>query len=179
MVDRETIGALLRKRGYSDFRWISGVDLEVRQWVRLKCMFGCDSYGRRGSCPPHVPSLAECKELFSEYQDVAVIRITAKFDNPDDRKEWSRQKNLDLVKLEREVFLAGCEKVFLLIMDECRVCTDCPGARLDCRHPKLARPSPEALGVDVFSTVRPLGYPIEVLTDYRQEMNRYAFLLVA
>ena len=32
--------------------------------------------------------------------------------------------------------------------------------------------------MDVFATVRKLGYPIEVLIDYDQAMNRYAFLLV-
>jgi hypothetical protein len=34
------------------------------------------------------------------------------------------------------------------------------------------------MAVDVFSTVRSMGYPIEVLSDYRQTMNRYAFLLI-
>jgi predicted metal-binding protein len=42
----------------------------------------------------------------------------------------------------------------------------------------MARPCPEALAVDVFSTVRRAGFPIEVLTEYNQEMNRYALLLV-
>jgi predicted metal-binding protein len=42
----------------------------------------------------------------------------------------------------------------------------------------MSRPCPEALGVDVFSTVRNAGFPIEVLTGFDQEMNRYAFLLV-
>jgi hypothetical protein len=36
----------------------------------------------------------------------------------------------------------------------------------------------EALAVDVFSTVRKYGFPIEVLSDFSQAMNRYAFLLV-
>jgi len=34
------------------------------------------------------------------------------------------------------------------------------------------------MAVDVFETVRKIGYPIEVLYDYSQEMNRYAFLLI-
>jgi len=34
------------------------------------------------------------------------------------------------------------------------------------------------MAVDVFTTVRNIGYPIEVLYDYSQEMNRYAFLLI-
>jgi len=32
--------------------------------------------------------------------------------------------------------------------------------------------------MDVYSTVRKLGYPNDVLSDYKQEMNRYAFLLI-
>jgi hypothetical protein len=32
--------------------------------------------------------------------------------------------------------------------------------------------------MDVYTTVRKLGYPINVLSDYKQEMNRYAFLLI-
>lgn len=43
---------------------------------------------------------------------------------------------------------------------------------------QLSRPCLEALGVDVFATARKLGYPIEVLTDYKQEMNRYSFLMI-
>jgi predicted metal-binding protein len=52
------------------------------------------------------------------------------------------------------------------------------GARSECKEPRSARPTPEAMAVDVFSTVRKIGYPIEVLSDYRQAMNRYAFLMI-
>jgi predicted metal-binding protein len=80
--------------------------------------------------------------------------------------------------LEREVFLAGNQKAFLLNMDSCHLCDECISDRGDCLHPKSARPTPEAMAVDVFSTVKKVGYPIEVLTDYSQAMNRYAFLMV-
>ena len=82
------------------------------------------------------------------------------------------------MKLEREVFLAGYEKVFLLYMDSCYICTDCTGTREACKSPRSARPSPEAMAMDVFSTVREYGYPIEVLVDNSQAMNRYAFLMI-
>ena len=44
--------------------------------------------------------------------------------------------------------------------------------------PEQARPTPEALGVDVFATMSRLGYPLQVLRDYDQPMDRYAFLLI-
>jgi len=68
--------------------------------------------------------------------------------------------------------------MFLLFMDSCHLCNECPGGRTECNNPRSARPSPEGMGIDVFTTVRQAGYPIQVLNDYGQAMNRYAFLLV-
>ena len=178
MIDKQSIETLARKHGFPECRWISGDDVHVCQWVRLKCMFGCDSYGKKGCCPPAVPSVSECKDLFAEFNHILILQITEKLRDPNDREEWSRKKNLALLPLEREIFLAGHHKAFLLFMDECRLCNDCLATRADCRNPSMARPSAEALGVDVFSTVRTAGFPIEVLTECDQEMNRYAFLLV-
>jgi len=178
VIDRQAIEALARKHGFSDFRWIAGKDVQVRRWVRLKCMFGCDSYGKNACCPPEVPSVDECRELFSEYDHILILRISVKLDDPNEKKEWSRRKNLELLPLERDVFLSGRHKALLLFMDECRLCEECPGTRRECRKPLTARPSAEALAVDVFSTVRSAGFPIEVLTGFDQQMHRYAFLLV-
>ena len=177
-MDHGKIESAIRENGYDDFKWVSGKDVVVSQWPRFKCTFGCSSYGKKGTCPPSVPSIEECQRFFGEYEEIAVIHLKKKLDDPEDRKEWSRKNNLNLLTLERAAFLLGHRKAFLLFMDECRICEECPGNRLDCKNPAMARPSPEALGVDVFATVRKLGYPIEVLTDYTQEMNRYSFLLV-
>jgi predicted metal-binding protein len=177
-MDFEKIESIIRENGYDDFKWIPGSDIVVNQWVRFKCMFGCDSYGQKGSCPPSVPSIEECREFFNEYNRIAVIHLMKKVAAPEDRKAWSRKTNLDLLKLEKAAFLSGYYKAFLLFMDECRICKECPGSRVDCKNLLLARPCPEALGVDVFATVRRLGYPIEVLTEYTQEMHRYSFLML-
>jgi predicted metal-binding protein len=178
MIDKVAIESIALKHGCEDFRWISGRDVQVCQWVRLKCMFGCGSYGKRGGCPPAVPSISECRELFTEYEHILVLQIVVKLDDPNDREEWSRKMNLSLLPIEGEAFLIGHQKAFLLFMDECRLCNECPGTREECRNLAMSRPCPEALGVDVFSTVRNAGFPIEVLTGFDQEMNRYAFLLV-
>lgn len=41
-----------------------------------------------------------------------------------------------------------------------------------------ARPTLEAYWVDVFTTARKFGYPIEVLKNTSRETNRYGLLLV-
>ena len=177
-MDLTHIESIIRENGYEDFRWISGKDVVVSQWPRFKCIYGCPTYGKCGSCPPSAPPIDECREFFNEYEQIAVIHLKKHFENPEDRKEWSRKTNINLLKLEKAAFLAGNQKAFLLFMDECRICEECPGTRIECKNLHLSRPCPEGLGVDVFSTVRKIGYPIEVLKDYKQEMNRYSFLMV-
>jgi predicted metal-binding protein len=83
-----------------------------------------------------------------------------------------------LLELERAIFLAGYQKAFMLTVDQCQLCTECTQNLEICHHPKPARPTIEAFAVDVFSTARNVGYPIQVLTDPTDTMNRYAILMV-
>ncbi len=176
--DYSKLEALFASLNFTDYRWIKADQIEVAHWVRFKCRFGCTSYGKKGSCPPQVPSVEECRAFFSEYEDAVIFHFAKKVDKPEDRVPWSRAVSKELLKLERETFWAGYHKAFVLFMDECRLCDKCTGSREACVHKDDARPGPESLAVDVFSTVRRAGYPIEVLSDYAQEMNRYAFLMV-
>ena len=178
MKTHRRLEALFARHGFTDFKWIKGEDIVVSQWVRMKCIYGCSGYGRNASCPPNVPSVPECREFFNEYSAVAVFHFEKSVKKPGDRRPWARRVNQALLKLEREVFLSGHKKAFLLYMDTCHICAECAGTREQCKSPKAARPTPEALAMDVFSTVAQCGYPIEVLSEYTQPMNRYAFLLI-
>jgi predicted metal-binding protein len=170
--------ALFTETGLTDFKWIDPRHIIVSEWVRMKCTYGCKSYGKNATCPPNMPPVPDCRRFFDEYQTGVIFHFEKAVDKPEDRHAWSRKTNLELLKLERAVFLAGYQKAFLLFMDSCSLCADCTGKKEDCRNPQSARPSPESMAIDVFSTVRGYGFPIQVLSDYNQAMNRYAFLLV-
>jgi predicted metal-binding protein len=169
---------LITTHGHTDFKWINPRDVIVAEWVRMKCNFGCKNYGRNACCPPNVPSVEECRRFFDSYATSVLFHFARKVPRPEARHAWTRGVTRGLLTLEREIFLAGYYKVFLLPMDSCSLCATCPGVRERCKQPALARPSPEAMAVDVYATVRQYGYPIEVLRDYSQAMNRYAFLLI-
>ncbi len=178
MSDQKKLEAMFAQHGYTDFRWIDPKAILVAEWVRMKCTFGCGEFGRNASCPPSVPPVEQCRNFFQEYTRGAVFHFEKAVDAPEDRHEWTRGVNTALLGLERSVFVAGYEKAFLLFMDSCGMCNKCAGTRGECYNPRSARPTPEAMAVDVFSTVRKIGYALEVLADYRQVMNRYAFLLI-
>lgn len=178
MATRNDLESKFLKSGFSDFKWIDPKKIIVSQWVRMKCTFGCPEYGRNASCPPNTPSVPECEKFLQEYKEAVVFRFPKKVDKPEDRHAWTKKVNLSLLGLEREVFLSGHRKAFLLVMDSCGLCEQCTADRKTCKQPRLSRPTPEALAIDVFATVRQIGYPIEVLRDYAETMNRYAIMLI-
>ncbi len=42
---REKAEALLNAHGVDDYTWIDPRHIISAQWVRMKCMYGCSSYG--------------------------------------------------------------------------------------------------------------------------------------
>lgn len=176
-MDNPEINKMVKSFGFHDYKWIDAKDIVVANWVRIKCMFGCESYGAKASCPPQVPSVEECKAFFREYQHAILFHSKKRLDEPDLRGKWSNEINAQLVKLEREVFLSGYPKAFVLFIDECHFCYECALARTECHHKKESRPCLEAFGVDVFATALKYNYTIEVLKD-GDEMNRFAILLI-
>jgi len=178
MSTREHLEKLFTKHEFEDFKWIDPGKIVVSHWVRMKCMFGCPDYGKNACCPPNTPSVDDSAKFFREYSEGVVFHFEKKMEKPEERHEWSKGVNERLLKLEREVFLANNPKTFLLFMDSCYLCKECAGTRIDCKNKRHARPAPEAMSVDVFSTMRQLGYSIDVLQDYTKTMNRYALLLI-
>ena len=161
-----------------DYKFIDPQKIIVAQWVRMKCLFGCGEYGKNACCPPNVPSILECERFFREYSSAVIFHFKKTVDKPEDRFKWTREVNLKLSKLEREVFISGFERAFMLFMDSCSFCEECTGKRENCKQPRISRPGPEAMGVDVYSTVRQFGFHIEVRSDFSQQMDRYAFFMV-
>lgn len=174
----ERLETLFAEHGYQDFKWIDPARIAVAQWVRVKCMYGCPNYGRKASCPPNVPSIPECERFFREYSRIAVFHLCEAFDPPKERFAWYKKETARFAKLERAVFLAGFERTFGLSFAGCGLCGECEARRDSCKHPEVARPAPEAFGMDVYSTVRSAGYPIQVRTEKTQAMDRYTFLMV-
>ena len=173
--DYSKILKMVRSIGASDAKVIRSSQVVVRDWVRLKCRFGCDDYGKRLTCPPFSPSPDEFRRVLAEYKWAVLL----KFDAIPSKKQTLAYENSihDLVvKMEREVFLKGYYAAFGLAAGPCPHCKECD--LKDCKHPYIARPSMEGCGVDVFATVRNAGYDIRVVQDENEKPTFYALLLL-
>ncbi|MGQ9628761.1 MAG: DUF2284 domain-containing protein [bacterium] len=150
--------------GAREAKVISSKTIVTAEWVRLKCQFGCDGYGRRLTCPPYSPTPEQTKRMISHYECGLLIH----------GDEYTDIRSI-VSTLEREIFLDGYHKAFGMGAGPCDLCDKCPKF---CRYSDRARPSMEACGIDVFSTVRNNGFPIEVLKTSDCKPDYYGIVFI-
>jgi predicted metal-binding protein len=165
--DDELYDAARRKPGVKDVRIISPSDVVTAAWVNLKCQFGCDGYGQCLVCPPFTPTPKQMRIVLDCYHRAILIHFGPR----------AAVKTV-VAGLERDIFLSGAWKAFGLGAGPCYFCRRCPVEEGQCRHTERARPSMEACGIDVFSTAKKAGFPIEVVRTRRQCPNYYGLILV-
>ena len=176
-MSKSKIEPLLHSRGFTDYKWLNPQkDIVLAHWVRFKCMFGCNEYGQCGSCPPAVPPVDECHKMIREYQNALMLHFAIQSQTRDEK----HQMIANLLSLEHEIFLMGYYKAFLLPHHSCDYCEKCVAGvnRIKCVDKSKARPSSDAMGIDVFQTARDAGYSIDVITGSDAITNRFSFIFI-
>ncbi len=149
----ELLAAHAKRSGFSFARVIEAGEIEIEPWVRLKCRFGCDRYGRSLCCPPASPDEREMSAVISSYRYALLVEGTPP----------SGLFHEQMLALERAVFLEGYADALAFGAGPCPVCAACPQGG-PCRFPQKARPSLEACGVDVYRTASNAGLSLNPVT---------------
>jgi predicted metal-binding protein len=134
----------------------------------LKCMFGCNDWGKGHTCPSRPGSLMpwEFKEIFLSYSWGIIIHST-------DKKAAQEAS----FALESQAFVDGY--YFAFSLSDCALCHECAGFKdKPCVNPKKARPAFHSVGIDVFKTVRKFNLPLETLKDQSQTQNWFSAVFI-
>jgi len=153
-----------KELGAKEARAIPVKTIVVAEWVRMKCQFGCDGFGQSLTCLPYSPVPELTRRMLTYYKYALLVH----------GDEYSDIHSL-IPGLEREIFLDGYFKAFGMGAGPCNLCAKC--AKF-CRHPDKTRPSMEACGIDVYTTVRSNGFPIKVLNTPGCKGNYYGIVLI-
>jgi predicted metal-binding protein len=186
-----------KKLGAIDAKAIKSSDIIVDPRVNLKCRVPiCGFYGNSFMCPPHVMSASEFQEIVSRYSYAVIIQdvksftddITQKSDDfAQVFKDKDYQKSLLLAakefsevinKIESMCFGFGYRFAAGFCAGPCGLCDECAvkNPKEACRHPFKARPSMEAVGIDVFNTVERAGFKADPPT--MDKVTIYGMVLV-
>jgi predicted metal-binding protein len=158
---------------------IDPASVATAPWVRLKCKYGCEMYGRGYCCPPETPTPEQTREILDCYQRAVLFHYQAKKKGDESRRKERRAFVDALVELEGVMFKDGYYKAFVLVSGPCRLCEQCAKSKsLPCNFGSRARPSMESCGIDVYQTAWNNGFPIQPLRHKGETQNLYCLMLV-
>jgi predicted metal-binding protein len=146
--------------GVHEAKMIPVGNVVTAEWVRLKCQFGCSGFGKRLCCPPNTPTPEQMKRVLAGYKTALIYGYTC---TPSGYEAKRLRMQRLVPAIERTMFLDGHYKAFGLMAGPCRLCKVC-NLEGRCRHSKLARPSMESCGIDVYATARNSGIKLDVVT---------------
>jgi predicted metal-binding protein len=154
---------------------ISVSSIVIDERVRLKCLVPlCDKYDHNLMCPPNLPSVAEFRKSLKRYSKALFVQLALKKKGEISKAEI-RRYGLWLHKiihqLERRALFSGYPLAAGLIGGSCKLCRKCVGPAGSCRHPLMARPSIEGMGVDVIKTAKKIGLPFDFSSPDRLFWN--------
>ena len=166
--------------GASEAVAMSVDDVVVDERTGLKCMVPlCSSYGVNLMCPPNLPPISKFREILSCYHSAILIMFAIPLSGVSEESVEVNQEPLEapteeelsiiqdaqrklheiIGRIESLCFAAGYRFATGLIGGACCLCDECVGVSsgLPCRHPFKARPSMDAVGIDVVATVQKAG----------------------
>ena len=165
---------------------LPAVAVVVDERVNLKCRVPlCSGYGHNLMCPPAVMPADETRGVLRRYSDALVVQLDipltqAAVDEQLEGRTYAEAKadaggveglresqnrfaHL-MTDLERAAFKLGYRYAAAFSGGECVLCDECVGQASGeaCRHPFEARPSMEAVGIDVVATAAAAGLHVEL-----------------
>ena len=138
----------------------------VDERVRLKCRVPiCDAYNQSLMCPPNVLTVDEFKNLLSMYSEAILIQVRASGNSEEEIIAAELHVQNLISELETKALMRGNYFVAGFGAAQCRLCPTCVGVKSTekCRHPFRARPSMEAVGINIYKTCENAGVPIKPL----------------
>jgi predicted metal-binding protein len=131
----------------------------------------CEQYGKSANCPPHVMTPADARQWIRPYHSALIFKIDVSPGVLFSEEGLRFFKKIFLISARLEELSVAQGYAFSkgLAAGSCKAvfCRDIPCEALingrKCRYPSLARPSMEALGINVFRLVKNVGWEIHTI----------------
>lgn len=139
---------------------INTAEVVIDERVRLKCQVPiCKDFNNHLMCPPHTIAVEKFRSLCTQYSAALIVQVASRGFAEENLTGAERKLHAIINKTEGRALAKGHYLAAGFIASSCKLCPECVGyhAQLPCRRPYEARPSIEAMGVDIFQTAQKAG----------------------
>lgn len=127
----------------------------------LLCRIGCNKYGKKPTCPPHIPESQCYERIFASYTRAFVVGRRYPYADGHFTSHWRTFSTNEvhdlLLRKERLLFAQGHVYAKAFIGGSCKVCAGDACSHVSCRLPHLGRVPLEATGINVYALFEALN----------------------
>lgn len=121
----------------------------VSQRPIFKCR-ACPDYATTPSCPPHTPSVADCREWVGAFKRAMIIKYSIESGDFGVFVKEKRAVQEHLLEREMAEFKAGNGYAMALFPGSCVLCETCSFIKAgECIAKNRVRPSVDAVGIEI------------------------------
>ena len=164
--DLKKLESFAKKEGAIIAKRIAIDKVVVDERAYYKCLYGCPSYDSSKMCPPNTPHPLDFERALRKYRWGVLVQTQP----PDINKI--------VVAVEREALLQGHYFALGLRGGPCMLCDECTDIDEPCRNPEMARPAMEAVGIDVFATLKNARIPASIKKTGDEEWFFHGLILI-
>jgi len=159
--------------GASDATIIDAAIISIENKIIEYCQQPlCKSFGKSANCPPYAMKPAQARKMVAQYSHALVFKTDVASKILISEKQFGAFKLIFEIaaQLEAHAINSGYTKSRGLAAGSC-LAVFCRGSSCQvieedqlCRFPSLARPSMEAVGINVFKLIQDVGWEIYPIT---------------
>jgi predicted metal-binding protein len=172
--------------GATDAKVVSPATISVKDEIIELCKEPlCESYGKSINCPPHTMKPRMFRSRLYNYKNAILFKIDVPTEILLSERRFKKFRKIYhiAVQLEAIAIEAGFKQSRAFAAGSCKP-VFCPEyqcqallAESSCRYPDSARPSMEAVGIDVFKLIGDVGWQISrINVNSNPESTPYGLL---
>lgn len=158
-----------KKHGIDEALIIYTSKVEIKNWLVMKCRYGCKYYGKNHSCPPYTVSPEETRNLMREY--TRAVLVIGRDNSGQDSKLFKKA----MLDIENALVLNNFNKALALTTGPCIGCEECLHTD-HCPFPEQKRPALEGMGIDILATAKKFKRNIDIQTQ--QNFPNFGLILL-
>jgi len=165
-----------QEHGLTEAKFVHTPHVITAHSTRLRCQYLCHAESGSPTCPPNSPTQLDTMKILEEYRFGLMLRREIAAGTEGEMGAWA-DFHETMLRVEGESFRRGYTKAFALGVGNC-IYQQLSDASRPCAFPGKARPTLEAIGVNLTETLDIIGWDAYLARKAEDPFQMFALLLL-
>jgi predicted metal-binding protein len=161
---------------FTEVKFIYSAQVIVQYGIRQRCQYSCELAHQSTLSPPLSAAANDTRRMLDEFRYGLMVRREVPISDTEFRDVW-KDFSEKMLEFERESFLRGFPKAFVPAVGSCLFGHVDESLR-PCEYPGKARPTFEAVGVNLGETLEMINWEKHLVRDAHEDFPMFGLIML-